>query len=472
MNMNNDELIIKNAINVVNTPKYDIAPAIEKNRAAKKSPSLKRHLVTAAASLLLMTFTAAAAAATVSGFKYLLTIIGEENAHIVSPVELFDEDQGIKMEVVAAGRFDNMLKIYVTLQDMTGERLRDIDLGLIRYSRLTGIERTGGMSSAGWKLIDYDEKNNKATMLFELAGGAKLEGEELTLEINKILYNTKEIWDYRVEKNLSEAERNPSVYYAAVKELMSAGSSFGLEMDGLFGGLDEIPVLKGDQEESIVFPQTDTFKISAVGIIDGRLHIQVWKDKNTDESSYIGFSLRDAAGEYKDVDSYFSFDIEDGTITGETDNPAYEEYVFDIDENKLGEYELRAFISESDVINGNWEVKFNSEDSGEILKTECNLTMDGASVEFAAINPFGGIRIEGTINNHVKIPVMFDVKINTSGGVIPSSISTYHHSDNRAENENPEDWFSFEAFYETEKPVDLNSVVSLEVNGKTVTFKK
>lgn len=468
--MNNDELIIKNALNAVNTPKYDITSEIEKNR-TKKSPSLKRHLVTAAASFLLMTFTVAAAAATISGFKYLLTIIGEENARVITPVELSDEDQGIKMEVVAAGRFDNMLKVYVTLQDMTGERLENIDVGLIRYSRLTGIERTGGISSRGWKLVDYDEKNNKATMLFELAGGSKLEGEEMTLEINKILYNTREVWDYKVEKDLLEAERNPAVYFAAVKELMSAGSSFGFEMGGLFGGLDEIPILKGDQEESIEFPQTNTFKISAVGIIDGMLHVQVWKDKNTDESSYIGFSLRDAAGEYKDVDSYFSFDIEDGSITGETDNPEYREYVFDIDENKLGEYELRAFISESDVINGSWEVKFNSEDSGEILKTKCNLAMDSATVESAAINPFGGIRIEGTIDNYVKIPVMFDVKINTSDGqVIPSSISTYDHSDDRADN--PENIFRFEAFYETDKLVDLDSVVSLEVNGKTVTFEK
>lgn len=467
MNRENDELIIKNALNNVNTPGYDITSKIEQNMTANKSPSFKRHLVTVTAVLLLMTFTVVAAAATISGFKYLLTIIGEENAALITPVEISDEDQGIRMEVVAAGRFDNMLKVYVTFQDLIGERLGD-DAKPREYN-LTGIgkEKIGGMSSIGWKLMDYDEKNNKATMLFELAGSSKLEGEDLTLKINKILYNTRKVWDYKVEKNISEVERNPAVYFADVKHLLSGSLGrryiYGFEADKIFGGLDEIPVLR-EQKEAIVFPQTDTFKISAIGIIDGRLHIQVWKDKNADESSYVHVSLRNAAGEYKNEDSYFSFDIEDGAVTGETDNPAYGEYVFDIDENKLGEYELRAFISESDVINGNWEIKFNSEDSGEILKTNFNMEIDSATVKSAAINPFGGIRIEGTIDDSVKIPVMFDVKINTTEGQINSSESACSYLDNK--------YTAFSAFYETESFIDLNSVVSLEINGRTIKLEK
>lgn len=471
INMDKDELIIKNALNDVNTPEYNIVSEIEKSRAAKKSPSFKRHMVTVATSIFLMLFTVAAAAATISGFKYLLSIIGEENTAVITPVEISDEDQGIKMEVVAAGRFDNILRVYVTLQDMTGERLGD-DVSLIEHFRLTGMERVGGMSSWGWKLIDYDEENNKATMLFELAGSSKLEGEELTLEINKILYNTKEYWNYKVtEADLSNVDRNPPIFYAMMNQFLSTSNINYI-------GEDVVLVLK-EQSDKISFPQTEGFNICAMGVVDGKLHIKTRNYENEDKDISYNLYFVDLKSPQKyenliNPEGIFRFNLDEkGDITKETDFPAYIEHIYDIDTDRLDEYELLAYIRESDAIEGDWEVSFNSEDSGEILKTECNLDMDNATVEYVAINPFGGIRIEGTIDDHVKIPVMFVVKINMSDGeVIPSSISTYEYSGDRTGNSDAKTVNKFEAFYETEKLVDLNSVVSLEINGKMVDIER
>ena len=235
-----------------------------------------------------------------------------------------------------------------------------------------------------------------------------------------------------------------------------------------------MPVLK-EQENKINFPQTESLKVCATGIIEGKLHVQIWKDrsssKNTDYNIYlIDPENLDQSKRYINSEGTFGFDLdENGDITTETEFASYTEYVYDIDEDRLGEYELLAYINESDVINGNWEVNFNSEDSGEILKTECSLAMDGATVKYAAINPFGGIRIEGTIDDPVKVPVMFDVKINMSDGeMISPSISQYGYSGSRSEGQENE----FEVFYETGKLVDLNSVVSMEVNGRIINFDK
>lgn len=489
INMGNDELIIKNALNGVNTPEYNIVSEIEKSRAARKSPSFKRHLVTATASILLMLFTVGAAAATISGFKYLLSIIGEENAAVISPVEISDEDQGIKMEVVAAGRFDNILRVYVTLQDMTGERLGD-DVRIKDYS-ITGIERsktdgrTGIYTSSGFgRAIDYDKENHKATFLYERNNDTKLEGEELTLKINKILYNTKVYSEYKVaEADLLKIDRNPPIFYAKMNQFQFAyntGVPGGSFID--YKDEDTIPVLK-EQGNKINFPQTESLKISAMGIIDGKLHVQAWKDRNSPKHIDYNIYLTDPKNPdqskwYIDSEGTFGFDLDgDSNITKETDFTEYIEYVYDIDEDRLDKYELLAYISESDVINGNWEVSFNSQDSGEILKTECNLDIEDATVEYAAINPFGGIRVEGTIDDYIKIPIMFDVKINMSdGGIISPSMSPYGYSDissygysvsNTDGQEN-----EFEVFYETGKLIELNSVVSLEVNGRTINFNK
>ncbi len=285
MNKGNDEVIIKNALNGVNTPKYNIVSETEKNRATKKSLSFKRHLVTATASILLMLFTVGAAAATISGFKYLLSIIGEENAVVITPVEISDEDQGIKMEVVASGRFDNILRVYVTLQDMTGERLGD-DIRIDDYT-ITGIERSktdgriGISTGGGFGRIDYDKDNHKATLLYERNSDTKLEGEELTLKINRILYNTKKYEKYKVMiADLSKIERNPQMFYAKMNEFLFA-YNIGVPGGSFQDYKDEeiVPILK-EQENKINFPQTESLKICATGIVDGKLHVQIRNDIN------------------------------------------------------------------------------------------------------------------------------------------------------------------------------------------------
>ncbi len=243
-----------------------------------------------------------------------------------------------------------------------------------------------------------------------------------------------------------------------------------------------MPVLK-EQENKINFPQTESLKICAMGIVDGKLHVQTWKDKNTPKHIDYNIYLTDPENPdqskwYINSEGEYGFDLDvDGNIMKETDFASYKEYVYDIDEDRLDEYELLAYISESDVINGNWEVSFNSEDSGEILKTECNLDIDGAMVEYATINPFGGICIEGTIDDPVKIPIIFNVKINMSDGeIISLSMSPYGYSDipsyRYSESRTEEQKNEFEVFYETGKLIDLNSVVSLEINGKKIDIER
>jgi hypothetical protein len=49
-----------------------------------------------------------------------------------------------------------------------------------------------------------------------------------------------------------------------------------------------------------------------------------------------------------------------------------------------------------------------------------------------------------------------------------TTFSSYDYLGDRTENSE----YNFEAFYETEKPVDLNSVISIEINGVTTYFER
>ena len=67
-----------------------------------------------------------AAAAVLGGFDWFIEKINPPFSEIVEPVEVYSEDQGIRMEVIGAQKYDNMAIVYLSLQDISGQnRLTD-----------------------------------------------------------------------------------------------------------------------------------------------------------------------------------------------------------------------------------------------------------------------------------------------------------------------------------------------------------
>ena len=62
-----------------------------------------------------------AAAATLGGFDWFIEKFNPSFGEIVEPVEAYCEDQGIRMEVIGAQKYDNMAVIYLSLQDVSGQ---------------------------------------------------------------------------------------------------------------------------------------------------------------------------------------------------------------------------------------------------------------------------------------------------------------------------------------------------------------
>src|SRR5699024_5692890 len=93
-------------------------------------------------------------AATVPSFNEIVSIVSSDIASILQPIEMTSEDNGIKMEVVAAYNDDEMAVIYITMQDLTGDRI-DESLDLYNYTLSEGALFNS-------QIIGYDEETKTA----------------------------------------------------------------------------------------------------------------------------------------------------------------------------------------------------------------------------------------------------------------------------------------------------------------------
>ena len=158
------ETIIKNALNSIQTPEYDIISEVEKGIKRKNSVrSFKKYVSVGLAVCFCLILSIGAMAATIPGFKNLLPIAGSDLMLLLQPIEVACEDNGIKMEVIGAMNDDEMAVIYITMKDLEGDRI-DKTLDIYNY-RLTGTH------ISNCQIVHFDEATKTATLRMQANGG-------------------------------------------------------------------------------------------------------------------------------------------------------------------------------------------------------------------------------------------------------------------------------------------------------------
>lgn len=423
------------------------------NRKFASAKPKRAKIVMAATVISLMTTTVIAAST--PAFQNLLEKINPDIVEFIEPVEKISIDQGIKMEVVAAGRYDNMVKAYITFQDLEGNRIGE-DLSFLDYYNIKGA------NSCGWSLIDYDEENKKATILVEAENSTKFEGENLTFKVEKIFYDHKDFNDYKIGIDLTKIMQNPSYVDATTEQFLSWSS--GKLYGGLASDNEIIPILEPHAID-FKFPDIKTSMISNIGIIDGKLHVQIWRDKNF-EGQGVNIYLKNSKGEKinSDTDINFGFD-KYKKPTNNTDYPSYKEYIFDISTDNLSEYELFGKFNSFKQLEGNWQVSFKSEDN-KILEKAGNIDLGDVKIENISINPFS-IYLRGEGINGTDLSEL-NITINAENNIIRDTKSNIIFSSCRWEGE---ELNNFMLSYEIENPIDLNLIKSITINGIDIPMK-
>ncbi len=288
----------------------------------------------------------AAAAGSIPAYDILYSLHPEAAKRLV-PVHTACEDNGIRMEVEAISVQGDTAEIYISMQDLTGERIDEtIDL-FDNYSL-----QASGDSAGTCSLISCDPESGTAMFLIreQRMDGKPMEGSRLVFQVSDFLSGGRKTEEELQSISLEELEEKTDIQTeVSVRGSSITGENTAPEGDAVWPEESVPGFLKEDELQS--FSPVEGVSVTAWGLIDGQLHIQAHYEDivHTDNHGYI--CLKDEQGNEITYSSSISFWDEEQT-------GSYEEYIFDID-TEQAEYSVwGCFQSGSQLVKGSWKVAF------------------------------------------------------------------------------------------------------------------
>lgn len=306
----------------------------------------KHFVAVAAAFILCISLSLPVLAAADVNFAYnALYKISPQIAQTLKPVRISCEDNGIKFEVISSAVHKNKAEIYISVKDLTGDRIDKTTDLFDSYS----INKPFS-SSYTCQFVSYDAVQKEALFLIRITQWDKknIVGDKITFSVHELLSKKNEFDGIIPRINLSTAIHNPSMlqenpqirgYSSAMEEKWNTAS---------------VSIMK-PMSEMTVSPVPGV-QITAMGYVDGKLHIQTHFDNilKFDNHGYV--YLTDAYDSH--IDSVYTVSFWDETHTG-----SYEEFLFDIPSDEVPSYQLSGYFVTCDTLtHGNWQITFPLED--------------------------------------------------------------------------------------------------------------
>lgn len=310
----------------------------------RRRPVWKRRLCAAAAAAAFVLCGLPLAAASDFGYT-LMHAVAPSATQFFTPVRRTDDDQGIRMEVESAYIHGDTAEIYVSFQDLEGNRIDGTTDLYDSYSINRPFPGTGGCIPQ-----DFDAETGKARFLLLLTewGSRGIEGKKITFSVRELLCGKRVYDDIAIPLDLAgvgEAER------IIEAEFVGGNPPEGTAPDG------EEPVWMRVLEPGEPWDEfpVDGIALTGIGYIDGRLHIQTVV---TDPEAYDNhgfFTLLDGDGNAAE-DPRMQYFRRDGM--------EYMESIFDVPQAELSRYRLFGwFQTGGELIQGNWRVTFPLENA-------------------------------------------------------------------------------------------------------------
>lgn len=326
------------------------APLLQRTRAAaQKAPARPRRLrplialaaVLVCLALAVPAFAMPALAADPDGYA-LLYSISPAAAQFFKPVNRSDEDNGIRLTVDSVYLHSDTVEIYVSLQDLTGDRLDETTDLFDSYRINRGFDCSATCSLAG-----YDAQTRTARFLISITSfdGQDIEGDKLTFSLNRLLTGKVETEGAVTGLDLAAAQAEPATQRAALSGF--GGSS----ADVLRSKID------GSNTADMLVPTgtlaapTPGVAITAMGYVDGLLHIQVLYENILETDNHGQLWLESGAERIECLGTLSFF--------GENGSDSYEDYYFDVTPAQLADCTLYgSFVTADTLIEGSWEITF------------------------------------------------------------------------------------------------------------------
>lgn len=305
-----------------------------------------RKIIPAAALILCLCFAAPALAVNSPAVYRLMYAVSPAVAQFFVPVREACEDNGVRMEVVSACVHGDTAEIYITMQDLTGERI-DETTDLFDSEQLHIPFDSVGTC----RRVDYRAETRTATFLIEIStmSGARIPGGKVTFSVGCFLSDKQEFPDMPVPLNWSTLPNNAQtrpVYCNGFSCRSAEPMPDPCDKDGMIDAL-----LPG---EAMCTP-LDGFEISAAGYLPDGLHVQLSAYDTLKNDNHAELYLKDASGQTVYADFNYAFwrqNDESGSIQ-------CVEFVFPVSKDALASHALYGNFWKSGLLTeGNWRVTF------------------------------------------------------------------------------------------------------------------
>ncbi len=282
----------------------------------------------------------------------IVYLVSPAIAQTLKPVNATCEREGIEMNVISASIVDNEVYAYVSVTDKQGGR---IDSTVDLYDSYRIKTPFGFDSMSGCSFDRYDEETNTAYFFIRISS---MDGESIKKYKNKKItfsLNTLLTGKQNYEGELTEIDTNniTDKESKAMGEELVYGYS-GESADFSHEQMANFPCLIPESEP--LCKPVDAAAVTAVGFVDGKLHVQT-RYNNVDKFDNHGFvSLIDSDGnKIESKDAVLFCDAND-------ESTRYTEQEFDIPKEKISQYKLYGeFTTCTTRIDGDWQVTFKVE---------------------------------------------------------------------------------------------------------------
>ncbi|MCI8429264.1 MAG: hypothetical protein HFI16_03270 [Lachnospiraceae bacterium] len=303
---------------------------------------------TAAAILLfcaVFSFSMPVLAAHVEPVYQFLYLLSPKAAQYFMPVQMSSEDQGIRMEVVSACVHEDTAKIYITMEDLEGDRIDGTTDLYDSYSIHRPFNSVGTCERAG-----YDSETGKVSFLITLKEREEdwskhpIEGDKVTFSVQEFLSRKAKYEDIVIPLNLADVPPNPETRKA---DLHGYGGAYEL-----YGIGETTDVLLPNVSMDLLPDHSVT--LTAWGYQNGMLHIQTSLGNTKEHDNHGCLWLENANGKQ---DAAYSISFWDET---DPEHPVtYQEEVFDLSMEELADCTLHGYyVISGQKTEGSWKVTF------------------------------------------------------------------------------------------------------------------
>lgn len=305
----------------------------------------RRPVLAAAAVCLCFILAVPVLAATVEPVYELMYLVSPSIAQFFTPVQKADTHNGIKMEVVSADIQGNVARVYVTLQDLTSDRVDETTDLYDSYDIRLPFD-----ASAHCQRLGFDPASRTVTFLITIEGseGKIIPTDKVTFSVDMFLSDKHAYENLSISIDLEQVSAEPRTQMQPV--FGGGGEDFEEAVDW-HGSSQARAMLPGDPDPA--FP-VEGIALTGIGFVEGKLHIQTQVKDPLSNDNHGYFYLVDAAGNQIQSNYAFCFQEHQGDLRID-----YDEFVFDVGQRDVSAYTLYGdFYTSGRKTEGGWKVTF------------------------------------------------------------------------------------------------------------------